>query len=208
MSRPAGEVEIRELPRPADVNSALAEAARRLKVVGGDRALIGGVALSIYGIERYTKDVDLAVTVDQSGRAETLLADADPKPLTIGGISILTSTGVRVDLIDHRFAYRALFEEAITEAKAHGPQVRAGETVVRVTPLEYLVAMKLAADRPKDELDLEGLLANEDLRYSTCRTIVERHLGLYAARRLDRIARKVARTDVPQDYTEGIGRKS
>lgn len=196
--------EKRDLPRPVDINRAVEEAAKKLSALGDEYALIGGVALSVYGIERYTKDVDFAATVAQTGKAEAALTADDPKPLRIGGISISTSVDVRVDLIDRRFQYRALFEEAIEQAKRRGPLAVAGVAEVPVVPLSYLVAMKLIADRPQDEADLQKLLRANELDYAGARDVVFRHVGDYAARRLDKLARAVQRTDVPKDYeTEG-----
>lgn len=47
-------------------------------------------------------------------------------PLRIGGVSICTPSGVRADFINHRFLYRALFEELIEAAKREGPLMRVG----------------------------------------------------------------------------------
>lgn len=194
---------VHELPKPIDVQRALDEAIAKLRPLGGDYVLIGGVALGVYGIERYTKDVDLAATQKSTASAEAALLDCDPRPLRIGGISIATSTGVRVDLIDRRFEYRDLFEEAIKEAKARGAVVRTDHHEVPVVPLAYLVAMKLIADRPQDEVDLQSMLALETLNYRETRTVVERFLGRYAVQRLDKLARLVARKDAPPDYAAG-----
>lgn len=195
-----GDRDVREVPRPIDVRSALAEALTRLAVVPGSRALIGGVALAVHGIERFTKDVDLAVTTRQSGEVESKLADADPRPLRIGGVSIATSTGVRIDLVDHRFKYRALFEEAIAAAAAEGPTATVGDRMIEVVPLPYLAAMKLAAGRPQDEADLDAILRTKELDYHRTRRIVEEHLGQFAADYLDRLARSASRTDAPREY--------
>lgn len=191
------------MPRPVDTVGALAEAIRRLAAIEGDKALIGGVALSVYGIVRYTKDVDLAVSVAQSSAAEALFADADPQPLRIGGVSILTSSGVRVDLIDRRDRYGALYAEAIEAAHREGKRARAEDVEIPVVPLPYLVAIKMAADRPKDEADLDSMLRLPELDLARTRQIVEKHLGPFAAGRLDRLARAVGRSDAPKDYENG-----
>jgi hypothetical protein len=86
--------EIRELPRAIDTKAALIEASQKLRSLDVEFALIGGLALAFYGIERYTKDVDFAVTITTSGKAEVAFRDSDPKPLQLGGISIMTSQGV------------------------------------------------------------------------------------------------------------------
>jgi hypothetical protein len=97
-----------ELPKPIDITTALQEALALLTPLGIRPVLIGGVALSIYGIERYTKDIDLALTVSDIGLVEPLLQSFDPKPLRIGGISFLTRAGIRVALIDRRVSCQAL----------------------------------------------------------------------------------------------------
>jgi hypothetical protein len=194
------EPEIRELPKPVDVAGALEEALRLLAPLGVSPVLIGGVALSVLGIERYTKDIDLAVTLADSGRVEAALAGKDPRPLRIGGISFATSTGVRVDLIDRRIDYQALFEESIREARRRGPRVLVEGRELPVVPLTYLVALKLAAARAQDEADLAKILARTDLEYGEAREIVKKHLGPFAAQWLDRLARQVGRPDAPPDY--------
>lgn len=186
------------LPKPADIEGALREVLTRLD--GLDAALIGGVALAVYGVERFTKDADLAVAEADSARATRELADADPRPLRIGGVSVATKAGARVDLIDRRFGLRALYEEARSAARARGPRVHIGDSDLAVVPLEYLIAMKMAADRPQDEADLEQLVRLAVLDYPECRRIVEAHLGFFAAQRLDKRARAVGRADAPADY--------
>jgi hypothetical protein len=192
--------EVVQLPKPVDIQQALSEAMARLSPLGDDFALIGGVALAAHGIERFTKDVDLATTVTRTAAAERALTDCDIRPLQLGGISLLTTSGVRVDLIDRRFEYRALFEEAIGESKARGMIIRSGAVEVPVVPLHYLVAMKLIADRPQDEADLHALLAKDQLDYRAARDVIFRIVGPYAARRLDKLARVANRKDAPPDY--------
>jgi len=199
---PSGERDLREVPEPVDVRGALREAIDRLASIEGQRALIGGVALAIHGIERFTKDVDLAVTVQQAGAIEAAGGVADLRPLKIGGVSFATSSGVRVDLIDRRFEYRALFEEAIAVAQREGPSATVGDRRIPVVTLPHLVAMKLAAGRPKDESDLAAILAQSALDYARARQIVKQHLGDFAARYLDRLARTAGRDDMPEDYAD------
>jgi hypothetical protein len=194
---------IHELPKPIDVQRALDEALVRLRAIGGDYALIGGVALGVYGIERFTKGVNLAATTHSTAAAETALKDCDPRPLQIGGVSIATKMGVRVDLIDRRFEYRELFEEAILEAKKAGAVVKTEHAELPLVPLPYLAAMKLIADRPQDEVDLRSLLGLDRLDYRATRDIVLRFAGKYAAQRLDKLARSVGRGDAPADYAAG-----
>ena len=73
---------------------------------------------------------------------------------------------------------------------------------VPVAPMEYLAAMKMAAPRGQDEVDLAFLLKQQELDYRHTTDIVRRHLGFVAARLLDRAARGAGRTDVRQDYDD------
>lgn len=196
------EREVGRLPEPVDVRGALVEIAELLAELGIEPVLIGGVALGVHGIERFTKDVDLALTMDERARVEASVQDRDPRPLVIGGVSVATRAGVRVDLIDRRLEYRALFEEAIAAARQRGKLVVAGGQQVAVVPLDYLVALKMAAGRPMDEADISQLVARDDLDYPRTRDIVHRHLGPFGARWLDRQARAAGRRDAPRDYAD------
>ncbi|MBI2376404.1 MAG: nucleotidyl transferase AbiEii/AbiGii toxin family protein [Deltaproteobacteria bacterium] len=191
----------RELPKPVDVRAALTEVSERLSLIPGDRALIGGVALAFHGVERFTKDADFAVTLAQTDGAAVVFADSDPRPLRVGGISVLTKSGVRVDLVDRRHELQPLFEEAIAAANRKGsPRARIGELEIPVVPVSYLVAMKLAAGRARDEWDVDQLLRLPTVDYGATRELVKRFLGAFAARYLDRLARAAGRKDAPRDY--------
>lgn len=190
----------RELTPPVDLPALVARGVRLLEQVGGPFALIGGAALQAYGLERYTKDVDFAVSESQTARALALW-QGQSRPLRIGGVSLRTEDSA-IDLVDRRVALQALFEEAIEATVREGFVVRAGGEVVPVAPLEYLIAMKIAAPRDQDEADLAFLLGRPGLDYRRAREIVARHHGFIVARYLDRMARRVGRSDVRPDYAE------
>jgi hypothetical protein len=190
----------RELTSPVDLPALVARGARLLKQVGGRFALIGGAALQAYGLERYTKDVDFAVREAQVAGALAAWS-GESRPLRIGGVSLRTEDSA-IDLVDRRVELRSLFEEAIEATARHGFVVQASGEEVPVAPLEYLVAMKIAAPRDQDEADLAFLLRHPELDYAQARALVRRHLGFIVARYLDRIARQVGRTDARPDYEE------
>jgi hypothetical protein len=190
----------RELAPPIDLPGLAAQGARLIRQVGGPFALIGGAALQAYGLDRYTKDVDFAVTEAQTARALALWT-GEHRLLRIGGVSLITDEAA-IDLVDRRVELRALFEEAIAAAAKHGYVVHAGGEDVPVVPMEYLVAMKIAAPRSQDEADLAFLLEQSSLDYDQARDIVKRHLGFVVTRYLDRMARQAGRTDVRADYDE------
>lgn len=142
--------------------------------------LVGGLAMQFYGSDRLTGDLDFAV----DGHIRSLPA---LRTLSFGGVQSTTSKGVPVDFILRDDDFRPLYEAALNAS----PVVpRFG---CRVVPPAYLVAMKMAAGRGKDVLDLKFLLAQEGLvDLATTRVVVRRYLGPYAAKELDRLVDEVA----------------
>jgi hypothetical protein len=147
----------------------------RIRVV-----LVGGLAMQHYGSDRLTGDLDFAA-------AEALRSLAVIRPLTFGGVQATTPGGVPVEIIVRDDDYQALYEEVV----ALSPLVR--ELGVRVARPEHLVALKMAAARDKDVLDMKFLLGVEGLvDGGKARAIVRRHLGPYAAQEFDRVVDEVA----------------
>jgi hypothetical protein len=129
-------------------------------------ALGGGFAMQAYGSTRLTSDVDvLAPKLPHVAE--------DGEPITIGGKSIVVD-GVEVDVIVRDDEYADLYEEAIQKAKP-----KPGYSVKVITP-EYLVAMKMVAGRPKDEMDLNFLLSSVKMDTKVLRDVISRFLGRYA----------------------------
>lgn len=134
-----------------------------------------------YGSPRLTGDVDVIVSGEEGARM--ILADAeDLSPLSFGGYRAALGA-VEVDVIVRADKYKALYTEALDAAN----ELPGAETLYLVGP-EHLAAMKLAAGRGKDVLDLEYLLATDclgdlyrPLDVERARDIVDRHLGSYGA---------------------------
>jgi hypothetical protein len=65
--------------------------------------------------------------------------------------------------------------------------------------------MTLVSGEPKDEIDARRILQREELGYTHARSIVERHLGVASANRLDALAREGGRPEVarPRLYRNG-----
>ena len=182
-----------------DPGPSVAAAAAALREHGADFALIGGLALEAWGIPRATKDADFAVPI---GTAEQV-ADAlrgpgtEVRPLRIGGVGLRDSQrGLRIDLVDRRVHFAALFHDAIQEALTSRRKARVGGRDVSLVALEFLLAMKLVSGEPRDEIDVRRILQRAELRYSAARDIVERHLGAASANRLDALARDAGRPEV------------
>jgi hypothetical protein len=185
--------------QPFDPGPSVAAAAAALEQQGGGFALIGGLALEAWGIARATRDADFAVPVGVAESAAEALRTptTEVKPLRIGGVGIRDSKrALRIDLVDRRFHFGPLFQEAIREANGSGRKARVGGRVVSLVSLEFLLAMKLVSGEPKDDIDARRILQREELQYATARKIVESHLGAASANRLDAMAREVGRPEV------------
>lgn len=158
----------------AEVKAAVAEAADKAKAEGIPLVLGGGFAMQAYGSNRLTADVDLLApklpSFTESGEDLILGGQFGGKSVDINGIPI--------DVIVRGDDYADLYQEAIRKAKPlPGYQVK-------VVPAEYLVAMKMVAGRPKDDLDLNYLLSSVKMDFKQLKDIVNRFLGRYAVTEL------------------------
>ncbi|MBM3820008.1 MAG: hypothetical protein FJW14_13460 [Acidimicrobiia bacterium] len=182
-----------------DPGPSVRAATTALEAQGVAFALIGGLALDAWGIPRATKDVDFAVPVGAAEKAAESLRgpNTEVRPLRIGGVGIRDADrGLRIDLVDRRFHFSQLFADAIQDARVSGRRARVGDSDVGLVSLEYLLAMKLVSGDPKDEIDARRILQREELRYGEARAIVEHHLGVASANRLDALAREAGRPEV------------
>ncbi len=151
----------------------VAEHLRGLRV---EFALVGGIAVSLRTIERFTKDVDFAISVEGDAEAESIVEslrragfriamflerEEDGRLATVRLIS-----GGEVEVfVDLLFATSGIENEVIADATSL--EVFPG-FVVKLASVPSLIAMKLlSADwdvRPQDIIDLRYLIksANRD----------------------------------------------
>ena len=80
---------------------------------------------------------------------------------------------------------------AARDRLAYPEQVEEGVPVFVVGD-EYLIAMKMVAGRPKDDADLEFLIADGGVDLERARTVVSEHLGPNAVDELERYCDEVA----------------
>ncbi len=131
------------------------EAARKIgKIAEGENvewALVGGIAMYLYGSPRLTKDVDIIAS-----NFVSLEANA---PLTFGGNNYSIEVGkykVAVDWIVRSDGYAKYYRAALEEAVVFPNGMRL------ISP-EWLVILKMFAGRQKDYDDAIFLLKEKDL---------------------------------------------
>jgi hypothetical protein len=166
-----------------------------LRAAGVPFALAGRLAVWTYVPERsqrYTRDVDFAVPYGYSEQAaavaERMGFNVTKLPLGYG----LRKEGMLIDLVDRHPDLDDLFLAAVNAAREELESSEGGGDSVPVVPLGFLVAMKLATGREKDDEDVSVLLKElDEAEYGEVRTLVRRHLGFGMASRLDMIARRI-----------------
>ena len=171
----------RELVDPKRLLEAVEEMADIANHETVNIALVGGFAMQVYGSDRFTKDID--VVTDSTTPLESLAVEGK---LTFGGEQVIASNGIKVDVIRRNDDHEDLYDEALDKAEdvEDIPWMRV------VTP-EYLLAMKMQAARPKDDIDMTFLIEAEVVDLVLARKIIKKHLGSFAAEDLDRLVEEV-----------------
>ncbi len=157
------------------LNVVLAKIAETLDTIGARWCLVGGLAVAVRAEPRFTRDVDIAVAVDDDSHAEALvrsLRDRGYRPSAfleheaIGRLSAVRFDPPEADgqgvVVDVLFASTGIEPEVVASAEAL-------ETIeglsLPVARTGHLIAAKLlsaAPDRPQDESDIVVLLAVAD----------------------------------------------
>jgi predicted nucleotidyltransferase len=143
--------------------NALSDLTRWLEAAGIPSMIIGGIAASILGRPRATRDIDvLAVAADDqwtrlldSSKVHGIIARIE-NPLEFARrtrVLLLrhTESGIDIDVILSGLPFEA---EAVSRATVH----ELGGVRVRLPQVEDLLTMKAIAHRPQDLRDIEGLL--------------------------------------------------
>lgn len=131
-----------------------------LDAAGVDYALIGGLAVAVWGVPRATKDIDLLVQGHDLEAAKAAVASLGftlpGGPITFrDGVSIERLTRVRdgamltIDLM--------IVGENLASAWASRKRLPIEGSTLSVVSRSALIAMKLAAARPQDIADVEKL---------------------------------------------------
>ena len=149
---------------PASLESALADLMGWLDAAHIPSMIIGGVAASVLGRPRLTRDVDALAVLPEGDWAEAtrlapqfnILSRIDNALQFAKRSRVLlmrhTTSGIDVDLI---FGELPFERAAVANCENHD----VGGIRVRLPRVEDLLVMKAIARRPKDVEDLQGLLA-------------------------------------------------
>jgi len=153
-----------------ELNDALLMLSSWLTDHGVGHIVIGGFAVTVWGEPRFTRDLDVTVSVPPDKFAETIhlissrftsLAQDPVKFATETRVLPIMVESVPVDLI---FAALPYEEDAI--ARAHPIKLHNG--TVPVCSPEDLILHKIVSQRPRDHEDIEGVFRyrHSELDYS------------------------------------------
>jgi len=155
------------------VEQALAAAAADIAAEGKRFALVGGLAVSVRAEVRFTRDVDLAVAVDDDMEAESLvyalrsrgyagLASVEHEAQSrLATIRLRSPQGVKVDLL---FASSGIEAETIARATVVALPSVGIIPIARAEELLSLKVLSMTDERLQDRIDARSLLrVNVDL---------------------------------------------
>jgi hypothetical protein len=140
------------------MSSGISRLAEILERAGFRYAVIGAHAVNAWLEPRYTADIDVTVELSaggMSGLKDILathgfaLSHEHGADLPSGPDFVRFTTSDRLTAVELQVSKTAFQQEVIRRARREGG--------VRVASPEDLIVMKLIADRPKDQIDLEGL---------------------------------------------------
>ena len=152
---------------------ALAAAADDIAAEGKRFALVGGLAVSVRAEVRFTRDVDLAVAVDNDTEAESLVYALKSRGYTtvasvedeaqsrLATIRLRSPQGVKVDLL---FASSGIEAETIARATMVALPSVGAVPIARAEELLSLKVLSMTDERLQDRIDARNLLrVNVDL---------------------------------------------
>ncbi len=144
---------------------------RRLNAQGVPFVVIGGFAMILHGSTRVTFDLDLFYrrSRDDAQRIAVALADLNPRPrefppdlpFIFDGQSILSSTILTLDTTMGKLDLLGAADgvPSFDELLRDSIEIEIEDVPLRIASLPHLYAMKRAANREKDQIDLAHLEA-------------------------------------------------
>ena len=128
---------------------------------------VGGFANLYWGVERFTRDVDITLEIDDSALAGLIAELAQSFRITVANplefakrnrlVRVQTHTGVDIDLILAALPYESA---ALRRAVA----VELGGRIVKLCSAEDLLIHKLSSERTQDAVDVEGIMVRQSGR--------------------------------------------
>ena len=186
------------------MDRALSETLRRVKELLESRglpyAVIGGIAATVRSPVRVTEDVDVVVGCELEDAMfilEDLTRDGPDSERfepAFDRVEELIRTAFLRPIVDRESGIRADICVGLTaferQAVAWATPDVLGGLIIPVITAEDLLVMKLLADRPKDQQDIEGIVETADERFDWdhCRRLTaefDREAGLNLTPRLD-----------------------
>jgi predicted nucleotidyltransferase len=149
---------------------------RKLTAHGVDFVVVGGIAVIAHGSARVTRDLDICYATDQAnldalGAAMVELGARlrgvpDPVPFVPDGRTLRRTQILTLATDDGWIDLLAAPSGAppYAQLRDRADRVIIGDVAIRVAALDDLEAMKRAAGRPRDLLDVEELEAIRRLR--------------------------------------------
>ena len=128
-----------------------------LETAGIDYALVGGLAVGVWGAPRATKDIDLLVMPSDVRRAKECL---HPHGYTLEALPMKFSDGMKLERVSKIVAGATMTVDFILvdpnlQPTWNSREWRAADTFrICVVSRDALIAMKLAAGRPQDQADV------------------------------------------------------
>lgn len=124
-------------------------------------ALVGALAVAVWGAPRATKDIDLLVRAEDLERGRTSVR---PQGFTLDAFPLEFKDGTtvqRVSKIDAEGNLMTLdfmiVDRTLESAWASRLRLPFGDREVSVVSREALIAMKIRAGRPQDVMDVQNL---------------------------------------------------
>lgn len=150
-------------PLPATLLTALADLAHWVQSENIPAVIVGGVAASLLGRPRLTRDIDALVDIDEAEWQWVLsrvsafgFAPRIHNPFEFAKRSrvlLLRHTATDID-IDVMLSALPFEKDAI----ANGRMTKVADISIRLPQVEDLLIMKAIANRPRDLADIEGLI--------------------------------------------------
>jgi hypothetical protein len=195
------------MPEGTKLERALAGAASDIAAEGKRFALVGGLAVSVRAEVRFTRDVDLAVEVNDDTEAESLvyalksggyttIASVEHEAQSrLATIRLRSPQGVKVDLL---FASSGIERETIERATIVPLPSVGALPIARAEELLSLKVLSMSDERLQDRIDARNLLrVNADLDLDCVRDNLRLVAERGYARRQDLLAKLTTLLEIP-----------